>query len=499
MRKIQIFDTTLRDGEQAPSCSMHISEKIEVALALEALGVDIIEAGFAASSPGDFESVKAIADKVRNCSVASLARCVKRDIDLAYEAVKGGADPRIHVFLATSPIHMQYKLKMTEEKVLKVIDEHVRYTRNLVDNVEFSCEDATRSERPFLVKAVETAIAAGATVINIPDTVGYTTPTEMYDLIKYLKTNVKNADKAKFSVHCHNDLGLAVANSLAAVEAGADQVECSVNGLGERAGNAALEEVIMGLVTRQDKYQCELNVNTKKIYATSNLVYKILGLRAPINKPIVGENAFAHEAGIHQHGVLANRATYEIMSPQAVGIPSNSMIFGKHSGKHAIRDRLSTLGYTLTEEEMNVFFEKFKALADKRRKVSDAELVALVGVEDKYEEKEYQLDRFTVNSGNKSSSSAVVRLLVNNQLIEKVALGHGPVDAAFNAVDKIIKGSGRELDDYSIRSITDGNDALGEATVRIKFNDAIYTGTGLSTDIIEASIIAYIKAINKTL
>jgi 2-isopropylmalate synthase len=276
-------------------------------------------------------------------------------------------------------------------------------------------------------------------------------------------------------------------------------VECSVNGLGERAGNAALEEVIMGLVTRQDKYQCELNVNTKKIYATSNLVYKILGLRAPINKPIVGENAFAHEAGIHQHGVLANRATYEIMSPQAVGIPSNSMIFGKHSGKHAIRDRLSTLGYTLTEEEMNVFFEKFKALADKRRKVSDAELVALVGVEDKYEEKEYQLDRFTVNSGNKSSSSAVVRLLVNNQLIEKVALGHGPVDAAFNAVDKIIKGSGRELDDYSIRSITDGNDALGEATVRIKFNDAIYTGTGLSTDIIEASIIAYIKAINKTL
>ncbi|HQC54742.1 MAG TPA: 2-isopropylmalate synthase [Clostridia bacterium] len=499
MRKIQIFDTTLRDGEQAPSCSMHITEKIDVALALEALGVDIIEAGFAASSQGDFESVKAIAERVKNCSVASLARCVKRDIDLAYEAVKNGASPRIHVFLATSPIHMQYKLKMSEEKVLKTIDEHVRYTRKLVDNVEFSCEDATRSERPFLVKAVETAIQAGATVINIPDTVGYTTPSEMYDLIKYLKANVKNADKAKFSVHCHNDLGLAVANSLAAVEAGADQVECSINGLGERAGNAALEEVIMGLVTRQDKYQCELNVNTQKIYSTSNLVYKTLGLRAPINKPIVGENAFAHEAGIHQHGVLANRATYEIMSPQSVGIPSNSMVFGKHSGKHAIRDRLKTLGYTLTDDEMNVFFEKFKALADKRRKVSDAELIALVGVEDKYEEQEYKLDRFTVNSGNKSSSSAVVRLLFNNQLIEKVALGHGPVDAAFNAVDKIIKGTGRELDDYSIQSVTDGNDALGEATVKIKYNDTIYTGTGLSTDIIEASIIAYIKAINKTL
>lgn len=500
MKQIKIFDTTLRDGEQAPGCSMHIKEKIDVAIALEKLGVNVMEAGFAASSKGDFDSVKTIAETIKDSTVASLARCVKKDIDLAYDALKDAVSPRIHIFLATSPIHMQYKLKMSPDAVLNTIREMTKYTKSLISNVEFSAEDATRSEREFLAKAVFTAIDAGASVINIPDTVGYTTPSEMFDLISYLKRNVSNADKAIFSVHCHNDLGLAVANSLAAVQAGAEQVECTVNGLGERAGNAALEEVVMGIKTRRDLFDAETRIDTTRIYITSNLVYKTIGLRPPINKAIVGENAFAHEAGIHQHGVLANRETYEIMSPQSVGIPSNHMVFGKHSGKHAIRNRLEELGHNLSEEEMNIFFENFKNLADKKRSITDAELIALIGhTETPYLAQEYKLDRFTVNSGNQMTSTAVVRLSCNGQLTEKVALGHGPVDAAFNAINKIIKGPDRILDDYSIQSITDGNDALGEATVRIKYNDTIYTGTGLSTDIIEASIKAYLNGINKTL
>lgn len=498
MRHIKIFDTTLRDGEQAPGCSMHIKEKLEVALALEKLNVDVMEAGFAASSQGDFESVKAIAEQVRNCSVASLARSVKKDIDLAWESVKKGVDPRIHIFIATSPIHMQYKLKMSEDLVLETIAEMTKYTKNYLSNVEFSAEDATRSNWDFLAKAVYTAIKYGATTINIPDTVGYTTPREMYDVIKYLRDNVENIDKATLSVHCHNDLGLAVANSLAAVEAGANQVECTVNGLGERAGNAALEEVVMAITTRKNLYQGETRIITKEIYRTSNLVYKTLGLRAPINKAIVGDNAFAHEAGIHQHGVMQNRETYEIMSPQSIGLPSNNMVFGKHSGKHAIWARLKELGHELSQEEMAEFFINFKNLADKKRSVTDVELIALIGQKEApYIEQEYKLDRFTINSGNNITSTAVIRLNFNGQLIEKVAMGHGPVNAAFNAVDKIIKKPEYTLDDYSVQSVTDGNDSLGEATVRIKCGDKVYSGTGLSTDIIEASIKAYLNGINK--
>jgi 2-isopropylmalate synthase len=479
---------------------MHIKEKIEVALALERLNVDVMEAGFAASSKGDFESVKAIASQIKNSSVASLARSVKKDIDLAYEAVKMAVDPRIHIFIATSPIHMQYKLKMGEDAVLETIAEMTRYAKNYLGNIEFSCEDATRSEWGFLVKAVTTAIKNGATTINIPDTVGYTTPREMYDIITHLKNNVENIDKAVLSVHCHNDLGLAVANSLAAVEAGADQVECTVNGLGERAGNAALEEVVMAIATRKSLYGGQTLVNTKEIYRTSNLVYKTLGLRAPINKAIVGENAFAHEAGIHQHGVLQNRETYEIMSPESIGLPSNNMVFGKHSGKHAIFARLKELGHELTKDEMTEFFENFKNLADKKRSVTDAELLALIGhTEDAYVEKEYKLDRFTINSGNNITSTAVIRLNYDGQLIEKVAMGYGPVNAAFNAVNKIIKKPEYILDDYSVQSVTDGNDSLGEATVRIKSGNRIHTGTGLSTDIIEASIKAYLNGINKVI
>lgn len=501
MRQIKIFDTTLRDGEQAPGCSMHLSEKIEIASSLEKLKVDVIEAGFAVISKGDFESVQAIAEVIKESSVASLARAVKKDIDAAYEALKAAVAPRIHTFIATSPIHMKYKLKMSEEKVLQNISDMVSYAKKYLSDIEFSAEDAMRSEPEFLARAVTAAIKAGATVVNIPDTVGYATPQEMFDMITYLNNNVENIHKATISVHCHNDLGLAVANSLAAVRAGANQVECTLNGLGERAGNAALEEVVMAIRTRKDLYGADTNIKTNEIYRASKLVYNTLGLYAPINKAIVGANAFSHEAGIHQHGILQNRATYEIMSPDDIGLPSNTMVFGKHSGKHAIAARLEELGHSLTPEQIEEVFVSFKNLADKKKFINDADLEALIEHKvEAFTEKVYKLDRFTVNSGNYVTSTAVVRLNYdNNQLIEKVALGDGPVNAAFSAVDKIVKAPEHKLDDYSIHSITEGGDALGEVVVRIKCGDRIYTGRGLSTDIIEASIMAYVNGINKLL
>jgi 2-isopropylmalate synthase len=498
MKNIKLFDTTLRDGEQAPGCSMHLSEKIEIAQALERLKIDVIEAGFAIASKEDFESVKAIAEKIKDCSVASLARAVKKDIDAAYEAVKGGAAPRIHLFLATSPVHMQYKLKMSGDEVLATIKEMVAYAKKLISDIEFSAEDAMRSEPEFLAKVVQTAIEAGANVVNIPDTVGYATPAEMKERIEYLFANVKNIDKAQISVHCHNDLGMAVANSLAAISAGATQVEGTINGLGERAGNAALEEIIMAINTRKNLYNAYTNADTTQIYRTSKLVYNILGLYPPINKAIVGTNAFAHEAGIHQHGVLANRETYEIMTPQSIGLPDNSMVFGKHSGKHAISNRLKKLGYELSPEEMEVFFEKFKDLADKKKTIGDEDLSALAG--HKINEATaggYRLDRFTINSGNYVTSNAIVRLNDGEKLIEEISIGDGPVDAAFKAIDKIVKAPPHTLDDYTIRSISEGNDAQGEAIVRIKCGDKTVTGRGLSTDITEASILAYINGLNK--
>lgn len=500
MSHIKIFDTTLRDGEQAPGCSMHLNEKIEVARALERLNVDIIEAGFAVSSKGDFESVRTIAGLIKNCSVASLARSVPKDIDAAYEAVKNAVSPRIHIFLATSPIHMEYKLKMSPEKVLETIEAMTKYAKKYIDDIEFSAEDAMRSEPNFLAKVVYTAIKAGAKTVNIPDTVGYAVPHEMAERITFLRERVPNIDKAVISVHCHNDLGMAVANSLAAVEAGAMQIECTVNGLGERAGNAALEEVVMAINTRKALFGNTTRINTKEIYRTSKLVYNTIGMHAPINKAIVGGNAFAHEAGIHQHGVLQNRETYEIMTPQSIGLPSNSMVFGKHSGKHAIESRLAELGHKLTPEEMEVFFESFKNLADKKKTINDADLEALLGHKvAPASAAQYKLVRFTVNSGNYVTSNAVVRLEKEGVILEEVAIGDGPVDAAFKAVDKIVNAPDHTLDDYSIQSVTEGNDALGEATVRIKCNDTIVTGRGLSTDVLEASIIAYINGINKLL
>ncbi|MFA6930038.1 MAG: 2-isopropylmalate synthase [Lentisphaeria bacterium] len=500
MRTIKIFDTTLRDGEQAPGCSMHLKEKIEIALALERLRVDVIEAGFAIASKGDFESIQKISEVIKDSTVCSLARAVPKDIDAAYEALRGARNARIHTFLATSPIHMEYKLKMSPEKVLSTIGDMVRYAKKYLPDVEFSAEDAMRSEKEFLARALETAIAAGATVLNVPDTVGYATPTEMMAMLKYLADHVKGIENVTLSVHCHNDLGLGVANSLAAVVAGAGQIECTVNGLGERAGNAAMEEIVMGLHTRKNFYNCETNIDTTQIYRSSRLVYNLLGLPPPINKAIVGANAFAHEAGIHQHGVLANRETYEIMTPQSIGLLNNEMVFGKHSGRHAVEKRLSELGYQLSKEDVDELFERFKQLADKKKTINDHDLEALAGRKIVESAGGFKLDRFTVSCGNYVTSSAVVRLQhEDNKLLEEVAIGDGPIDAAYKAIDKVIPAPPHILEDYSIFSVTEGNDALGEVIVKIKCGVKSVIGRGLSTDIIEASIMAYINGLNRLL
>jgi 2-isopropylmalate synthase len=497
MKKIKIFDTTLRDGEQAPGCSMDLSEKLEIALALERLGVDVIEAGFAIASRGDFEAVAAVAKAVKNCGVASLARATKADIDAAWQAVREARSPRIHTFIATSPIHMQYKLKMSGERVLETIEAMVGYAHSYCPDVEFSAEDATRSDPAFLAKAVEAAIRAGASVINIPDTVGYATPGEMSDLIAYLMKNVRDIQKAELSTHCHNDLGLAVANSLAAVQAGVTQVECTLNGLGERAGNAALEEVVMLLNTRKDAYGSLCNVDTSRIFPVSRMIYNILGLTAPLNKAIVGRNAFAHESGIHQHGMMANRETYEIMTPESIGLTHNKMVLGKHSGRHAVESALKALGYEIAVEEMDALFVRFKDLCDRKKTISDQDLEALASHRAEELGGVYRLDRFTVNSGNYVSASAVVRLCVKDEKREEVAIGNGPIDAAFNAIDKLMPAAEHYLEDYSIQTISEGKDAQGEATVKIRCGDQTVMGRGLSTDIVEASLLAYVNGMNK--
>lgn len=500
MKQIKIFDTTLRDGEQSPGCSMNLQEKLEVAHALEKLKVDIIEAGFAISSPGDFESVKSIAEAVHECTVASLARLNVKDIDAAYEAVKGAANPRIHVFIATSPLHLEYKLKMTEEQVLEKTRELVAYAKKYCSDIEFSAEDATRSDPAYLAKVVNAAIKAGATTINLPDTVGYTTPTEMRELIEYVMKNVDGSDKVDFSVHCHNDLGLGVANSLAGVIGGATQIECTVNGLGERAGNTSLEEVVMAMRTRPDVFTNLPRIDTTKIYNTSKLVYNIIGQTPALNKPIVGANAFAHEAGIHQHGVLANRKTYEIMTPESVGITTNKIVLGKHSGKHAFDTRLRELGYELSEEELLDCFEKFKVLCDKKKTVSDADISALVAHKKIVsEDTKYKLDRFYVHASNVLSATSTIRLkLSDGTTIEDAAVGNGPVDASYNTINKMINPPAHTLEKYSINAVSEGKDTLGEAMVTLKTEDGnMVVGRGLSTDVIEASILAYLNAIDK--
>jgi len=497
--QVRIFDTTLRDGEQAPGCSMDLNEKLEIAHALERMKVDVIEAGFAIASKGDFESVEAISKALKGCTIASLARATKKDIDAAWGAVKQAKSPLIHTFLAVSPIHMKYKLRMSENEVLETITAMVTYARNLCPQVEFSAEDAMRSAPDFLVKAVDAAVRAGAIVINIPDTVGYATPEEMAATIKHLKENVENIDTVTLSVHCHDDLGLAVSNSLAAVAAGVRQLECTINGIGERAGNAALEELVMAIHTRPDLYPQQCNIDTTRIAPTSRLVYSILGVNAPINKAVVGQNAFSHEAGIHQHGVMANRATYEIMTPESIGLRQNQMVLGKHSGHHAIEERLSILGYTLSKDEFNTLYEQFKALCDRKKFITDKDLEALALHRHTQTSmnSNFKLERFTVNSGNYTTSNAVVCVSHKGERSEEVALGDGPIDAAFNAVDKLIPAPEHSLEDYAIQTISEGKDAQGEAIVKIRCDDHVVTGRGLSTDILEASILAYINGMNK--
>ena len=497
MKRIKIFDTTLRDGEQSPGCSMNLKEKIEMARQLEKLGVDIIEAGFAIASPMDHKSVKAIAEAVEQCTVASLARCVKGDIDAAWDAVKEAKHPRIHVFLATSDIHMEYKLQMTREQVLSRITEMVGYAKSLCTDIEFSAEDASRSEWEFLARCYSNAIAAGATTINVPDTVGYATPQEMADLITYLKEHVEGIDGVDISVHCHNDLGMAVANSLASIGAGATQIECTVNGIGERAGNASLEEVVMALHTRRDFYQAETGINTRQIYRSSKLLSNITGVAIPPSKAIVGANAFAHESGIHQHGVIANAQTYEIMNSADVGIPQNTMVLGKHSGKHALREKLVSMGYELTDEELEQVFVRFKAFADKKKNITGSDIEALVLHRHNQFIGQCQLASHVVNAGHGVPNTSYIRLQRGDEILEDVAIGTGPLDASFKAINRML-GMDIKLESFSLNAVTDGEDAVGEAIVKLIGSDGrSYTGTGLSTDIIESSIRAYVNGINK--
>lgn len=495
-RTVQIFDTTLRDGEQAPGCSMNLQEKVEVARQLEKLGVDVMEAGFPAASPGDLAAVKAVAAVVKNSVVAGLCRALDKDIDAGWEALSKAAQPRIHTFIATSPIHMEYKLKMTPEQVLERAVAAVKYAKKYCSDVEFSAEDASRSNPDFLCKVFEAVIDAGATVVNIPDTVGYAIPAEFGNLVAYVKAHTPNIDRARISVHCHNDLGLAVANTLSAALAGADQLECTINGLGERAGNAALEEIVMGMRTRKDFLDVECRIDTTQIYSTSRLVSQVTGVRVQPNKAVVGENAFAHEAGIHQHGILANRATYEIMTPESIGIPRNRMVLGKHSGRHAFEERLKDLGFTLDAKAVDEFFAQFKVLADKKKVVSDRDIEAMIVGSAAAVPETFKLDRWVVNSGSSLSATSTVRLLHKNGTYhEEVAVGDGPIDAAFKAIDRIV-GKQLDLETFELGAVTGGEDAQGEATVKISWEGRRWNGRGLSTDIIEAAIKAYVAAIN---
>ena len=496
MKKIYIFDTTLRDGEQTPGVALNPQEKLEIAKQLEAMGVDVIEAGFPIASNGDFEGVKLIAQNVKNSVVNALARANKADIDRAYEAIKYAPKKRIHTFLATSDIHMKYKLKMTEDEVYEKATSMVAYARTLVDEVEFSPEDGSRTRREFLYRVLEGVIDSGATVVNIPDTVGYSTPNEFGKLIKDIKENVKNIDKVKISVHCHNDLGLAVANSLAAIENGAEQVECAVNGLGERAGNAALEEVVMALRTRKDIYDCETSISTERIYRISSIVAHLSGISVQPNKAIVGTNAFAHESGIHQDGVLKNRETYEIMTPESVGFKTSNMVLGKHSGRHAFEDRIIELGYNLTKEQINEGFKKFKDLADKKKEISDKDIEAIVNQGVITIEDYYKVEVFNVSTAKNISSTATVKLSYNGLEKVEAACGDGPVSALYKAIERSIDIK-PILEDYSIQAITSGADALGEVKVKLSLDDKKVLGMGISTDVIEASLMAYMNALNK--
>lgn len=496
-KKIKIFDTTLRDGEQTPGVNLNLKEKVSIAKSLEELGVDVIEAGFPMASKGDFEAVYAIAKEIKNSTVTALARANKSDIDIAYEAIKIAKKPRIHTFLATSSIHMKYKLNLTENEVLEKAVSMVSYAKSLCDDVEFSAEDAYRSDKNFLVKVFSAVIDAGATVINIPDTVGYALPNDYYNFIKYIIENTKGAEKVDFSVHCHDDLGMAVANSLSGIIAGATQIECAVNGLGERAGNAALEEVVMTIKTKENELGMFTKIDSTKIWRISNMVSSITGVFVQPNKAIVGKNAFAHESGIHQDGVLKEKTTYEIITPESIGKYENdNIVLGKHSGRHAFDDYLKKNGISLNKELLNEAFEKFKKMTDKKKHISSRDIEAIINDNVKSINEIFALKSFQVYSGNKMICTTTVEIAIGDKVIKESAIGDGSVSSAFNAVERAL-GFPIKLEDYTIRSVTDGKDALGEVTIKISDNDKTFTGSALSTDIMEASIASLINAVNR--
>ena len=495
-RLVKIFDTTLRDGEQSPGATMNIAEKVRIAQQLGRLNVDVIEAGFPASSEGDFEAVKTISRVIKRLEVAALSRTNPKDIDRAWEAVKGAQSPRLHIFVSTSEIHLQHQLKISKDEVIKMTIRSVARARRYTPNIEFSAMDATRSDVGFLSAVIEAAIQAGATIINIPDTVGYAIPSEFGELIRTLRKKVRGIEKVTLSVHCHNDLGLAVANSLTAVQNGARQVECTINGIGERAGNASLEEIVMAIRTRKDLFPYHTRVIARHLFATSRLISKITGMAVQPNKAIVGANAFAHESGIHQDGILKEKLTYEIMTPKSVGIPKTSLILGKLSGRHAFRERLREMGYRLSESDLELAFNRFKQLADKKRDIYDEDIESIVVEEILRMPHRFKLVYLNVVAGNVTVPTATVQMEVDGQLIQEAGFGDGPVDATFKTIKKITRTKSKLLQ-FGISAITSGTEAQGEVMVRLEEKGNTVIGQGADTDVIVASAKAYINALNK--
>jgi 2-isopropylmalate synthase len=499
MDRVLIFDTTLRDGEQSPGATLNVDEKVDIAHQLERLGVDIIEAGFPISSSGDFEAVQRIAREVRGATICGLARAVAIDIDRAYEALRDAADPRIHVFISSSDIHLMHQMRKGREEVLQLAEAMVRRAKSYVSNVEFSPMDATRTNRDYLVEMLTLAIRAGATTLNIPDTVGFAVPEDYGSLIAYLIDRVPGADRVIFSTHCHDDLGMAVANSLGGVHNGVRQIECTINGIGERAGNCSLEEVVMALRTRQDYYGLDTRIDSTQLLQTSRMVSNYTGILVQANKAIVGANAFAHESGIHQDGMLKDRSTFEIMDPKSVGLRDSTLVLGKHSGRHAFKTRMEELGYHLSTEDLNRAFVRFKDLADKKKGVSDQDLAMIISDEIRTPNEVYHLDHVQVSCGDHLVPTATVRLIgPDGQILCDSATGTGPVDAVYKAINRLIACENR-LIEFSVQSVTAGIDAIGEVTIRIQAGDRVFGGRGADTDIIVASSRAYVNALNKLL
>jgi 2-isopropylmalate synthase len=495
-RKIKIFDTTLRDGEQVPGAKLNAKQKLEIALQLEKLGVDVIEAGFPCSSPGDAQAVKNVAQQVKKSAIAGLARAVQQDIDICWDSVRQAESPRIHVFLGSSDIHVQKKLRMDRDKAMNLAVDSVKYAKRFCSDVEYSTEDASRTDFEYLCRVIEAVIKVGATTINVPDTVGYATPDEFGDLITRLRESVPALDKVTLSVHCHNDLGLAVANSVTAIRNGAQQVECTVNGIGERAGNASLEEIVMTLRTRPTVFQAHTDINTQEIYRTSRMVSRLMNIPVQPNKAIVGSNAFAHSSGIHQDGILKDRRTYEIMKPEDVGIKEHTMVLTARSGRAAVRHKLKELGFDLEKEMFERIFQRFINVADRKKEITAKDLSSIVEVEISKVPETYIFLGMQIMSGNLTTPLSSVRLKKGKELITDAAIGNGPVDATYRCIERLVGHQGKLLD-YDLKAITTGKDALGEAMVRVEIEGRVYSGLGTSPDVIEASARAYLNAFNR--